>query len=88
MRAFRLAALILVAALVVLLAAPLAVAQEAQSSATEVGGGSSVPNALDYLKARQQPDGGFAEPGGKSTDELTAWTICGVCASGEGTSGT
>jgi len=83
MRAFRLAALILVAALVVLLAAPLAVAQEAQSSATEVGGGSSVPNALDYLKSRQQPDGGFAEPGSKSTDELTAWTICGVCASGE-----
>jgi iron complex transport system substrate-binding protein len=83
MRAFRLAALILVAALVVLLAAPLALAQEAQSSATEAGGGSSVPRALDYLKARQQSDGGFAEPGGKSTDELTAWTMCGVCASGE-----
>jgi hypothetical protein len=83
MRAKRLIALVLAAAVVVLLAAPLAFAQKQQSSGTDAGTGSSVPRALDYLKARQQSDGGFAEPGGKSTDELTAWTICGVCASGE-----
>ena len=35
-----------------------------------------------YLTARQQPDGGFAEPGGRSAPELTAWAVLGLAAAG------
>jgi prenyltransferase beta subunit len=36
----------------------------------------------EYLLARQQPDGGFAEPGGRSDPTLTAWAVLGLGASG------
>ena len=35
-----------------------------------------------YLAARQQADGGFAEPGGRSAPELTAWAVLGLAAEG------
>jgi prenyltransferase beta subunit len=36
-----------------------------------------------YLASRQQPDGGFAEPGGRSAPELTAWAVLGLAAAGK-----
>jgi prenyltransferase beta subunit len=36
----------------------------------------------EYLLARQQPDGGFAEPGQPSDPNLTAWAVLGLSASG------
>lgn len=36
----------------------------------------------DYVSARQQPDGGFAEPGARSDPALTAWAVLGLHASG------
>jgi hypothetical protein len=35
-----------------------------------------------YLQSRQQADGGFAEPGGRSTPGLTAWAVLGLRAAG------
>lgn len=35
-----------------------------------------------YVAARQQPDGSFAEPGGRSSLELTAWATLGLAAAG------
>jgi prenyltransferase beta subunit len=34
----------------------------------------------DYLLSRQQPDGGFAEPGGQSGPSLTAWAVLGLAS--------
>jgi prenyltransferase beta subunit len=36
----------------------------------------------EYLLSRQQPDGGFAEPGGRSDPALTAWAVLGLAATG------
>lgn len=36
-----------------------------------------------YVASHQQPDGGFAEPGGRSDPSLTAWAILGLVASGQ-----
>jgi prenyltransferase beta subunit len=36
----------------------------------------------EYLLSRQQPDGGFAEPGGGSDASLTAWAVLGLAAAG------
>jgi hypothetical protein len=36
----------------------------------------------DYVAARQQADGGFAEPGGRSDPALTAWAVLGLRAAG------
>jgi hypothetical protein len=36
----------------------------------------------DYVTARQQADGGFAEPGGRSDPALTAWAVLGLHAAG------
>jgi hypothetical protein len=36
-----------------------------------------------YLAAHQRTDGGFAEPGGKSEPELTAWAVLGLVAAGK-----
>jgi hypothetical protein len=36
----------------------------------------------DYVSARQQPDGGFAEPDARSDPALTAWAVLGLHASG------
>ncbi|MGB2875278.1 MAG: prenyltransferase/squalene oxidase repeat-containing protein [Gaiellaceae bacterium] len=35
-----------------------------------------------YLQSRQLPDGGFAEPGGTSSPQLTAWAAVGLRAAG------
>ncbi len=35
-----------------------------------------------FLQARQQADGGFAEPGGRATPQLTAWAALGLAAAG------
>ena len=36
----------------------------------------------DYLAGRQQADGGFGEPGGRSDPALTAWAVLGLHAAG------
>jgi hypothetical protein len=36
----------------------------------------------DYLLTRQQPDGGFAEPGAASDPSLTAWAVLGLASTG------
>lgn len=36
----------------------------------------------DYVVSHQQPDGGFAEPGGSSDPALTAWSVLGLVAAG------
>jgi hypothetical protein len=36
----------------------------------------------DYVAARQQADGGFAEPGARSDPALTAWAVLGLHAAG------
>ncbi len=51
--------------------------------ATEASGSGSVGKALEYLKGRQQPDGGFAEPGSGASDQLTTWVICGLASAGQ-----
>ena len=35
-----------------------------------------------YVESRQQADGGFAEPGGRSTPGLTAWAVVGLRSAG------
>jgi hypothetical protein len=36
----------------------------------------------DYLASRQQPDGGFAEPGARSDPALSAWAVLGLKSTG------
>ncbi len=36
-----------------------------------------------YVASHQQPDGGYAERGGKSSLELTAWSVLGLVAAGQ-----
>jgi hypothetical protein len=38
-----------------------------------------------YVESSQQADGGFAEPGGRSTGGLTAWAMLGLTAVGRPT---
>lgn len=45
-------------------------------------GGGGVQDASQYLQTRQQPGGGYAEPGGKATPGLTAWAVIGLRAAG------
>jgi Prenyltransferase and squalene oxidase repeat len=49
------------------------------SAAANAGGAA---DGARYLETRQQPDGGFAEPGGVSTPGLTAWAVLGLRAAG------
>jgi hypothetical protein len=51
--------------------------------AVSVGG--PVDDAARYLEGRQQPGGGFAEPGGRVTPGLTAWAVLGLRAAGKPT---
>jgi Prenyltransferase and squalene oxidase repeat len=44
-----------------------------------VGG---VEDAARYLQSRQEPNGGFAEPGSEATTGLTAWAVIGLRAAG------
>ena len=39
-------------------------------------------SSVQYVLARQQADGGFAEPGGRSTAALTAWAVLALAAAG------
>jgi energy-coupling factor transport system substrate-specific component len=39
---------------------------------------------VDYVQAHQVASGGFAEPGGAASPELTAWAVLGLRAAGEG----
>jgi hypothetical protein len=41
-----------------------------------------VEHAASYVASRQQDDGGFAEPGGRSDPSLTAWAVLGLAAAG------
>jgi hypothetical protein len=41
-----------------------------------------VRDAAGYLLSRQQPGGGFAEPGGRATPGLTAWAVIGLRTGG------
>jgi len=52
-------------------------------SDTHSGFGAIVDKALRYLYARQESDGGFAEPGKQSQDQLTCWAICAIASAGE-----
>jgi Prenyltransferase and squalene oxidase repeat len=38
---------------------------------------------VSYVTSHQQPDGGFAEPRGRSNPGLTAWAVLGLAASGK-----
>jgi hypothetical protein len=40
------------------------------------------PAPADFVAARQQPDGGFAEPRARSDPALTAWAVLGLKAAG------
>jgi hypothetical protein len=44
--------------------------------------GGAVEDASRYLETRQQPGGGFAEPGGIVTPGLTAWSVIGLRTGG------
>jgi hypothetical protein len=52
----------------------LAVAAPLQQTPVQVSAG--------FLQASQQPDGGFAEPGGASDPTLTAWVVLGLESAG------
>ena len=45
--------------------------------------GAEVRKALDYLRGRQNSDGGFAEPDRSSSEQLTAWAIVAIKSAGE-----
>ena len=45
--------------------------------------GSAAATPVQYVASRQQPDGGFAEPGGRSTAGLTAWAVLALKAAGQ-----
>jgi hypothetical protein len=47
-----------------------------------LAGAAPAPSPADYVVSRQQPDGGFAEPGARSDPALTAWAVLGLKASG------
>jgi iron complex transport system substrate-binding protein len=80
--------LVTMAAIVVLLLVPLpAAARQTQSAPQAPGDGASIGRAIDYLKGRQQSDGGFAEPGKGTSELLTMWAVCGLSAAGQDMSG-
>lgn len=43
----------------------------------------AAPTPLAYVASREQPGGGFSEPGGPTDTSLTAWAILALRASGE-----
>jgi hypothetical protein len=47
-----------------------------------LAGAAPARSPADFVASRQQPDGGFAEPGGRSDPALTAWAVLGLKASG------
>ena len=43
----------------------------------------ALASPAQYLQSQQQPDGGFAESGGRSSPALTAWAALGLAAAGQ-----
>ncbi len=91
MRNARCVRLVLVALIATLVFTPVALAlrlndfaraQTAPQADTQ-GNGASIARAVEYLRGRQQQDGGFAEPGKSSSALLTTWTICGLASTGQ-----
>jgi iron complex transport system substrate-binding protein len=74
--------LILVAVLLAALAGPAAKTAVLRSS-TALAAGDTVKRAIEYLRGRQQSDGGFAEPGSGSSVQLTTWTVCAIASDGQ-----
>lgn len=52
-------------------------------SARVAAAGDPVGKTIEYLKGRQQTDGGFGEPGRDSSNQLTGWVVCAIAAAGE-----
>lgn len=71
-------AAIALAAVMLLIAAPALFTPRTTANASN----DAFTLACDYLRGRQQPDGGFAEPGGKSSDMLTCWAVTGLASMG------
>jgi len=42
----------------------------------------AAPTPAGYVAARQQADGGFAEPGGRADPALSSWAVLGLAAAG------
>lgn len=76
----NIAALFIATALLASVAAPVLLAP---GSARVAAAGGHVQRALDYLRGRQKTDGGFAEPGRDSSDQLTGWVVSAIAAAGE-----
>jgi hypothetical protein len=57
------------------------------AAALALPGAGPVDRATSFLAARQQADGGFAEPGRRSDPALTAWAALGLVAGGSRPSG-
>ncbi|HEY6834948.1 MAG TPA: prenyltransferase/squalene oxidase repeat-containing protein [Gaiellaceae bacterium] len=55
-----------------------------KSLAVIVAALSLAATGVDYLQAHQVQSGGFAEPGGSPSPELTAWAVLGLRAAGGG----
>ena len=51
-------------------------------AAAAVSNKEAVTRAVAFLESRQQLDGGFAEPGGRSDPTLTAWVVLALDAAG------
>lgn len=65
----------------------LLIAVAAGSVSLAVPSAGPVDRAAAFLAAHRQPDGGFAEPGQRSTPSVTAWAVLGLAAAGRGTAG-
>jgi hypothetical protein len=50
--------------------------------------GLALATPAQFIESQQQPDGGFAESGGKSSPALTAWAALGLVAAGQAPAGT
>jgi hypothetical protein len=51
-------------------------------AALALAAGLAASTPADYVAARQQPDGGFAEPGARSDPALSSWAVLGLKAAG------
>jgi len=60
----------------------LACALAALVLAAPAAGATAVDAAARFLETREQPDGGFAEPGRAAEPGLTAWVVLGLVAAG------
>src|SRR5205085_12079626 len=52
------------------------------AAALPLAAGAGVDRSVSFLLARQQADGGFAEPGRQSTSGLSAWAVLALAAAG------